>query len=143
MTWYAVYRTSDGELRSVGTVLASPEELSAAGLTAVQLADQPAQNSRWDQATRTFVSVPPAKAVLSKADFIDKFTDTEWEALIGYPNGTGGTAAQRRRVSAIIERIRMLDVVDLNLSRTQTAITFLGSVGTPPITPARAIEIIG
>jgi hypothetical protein len=143
MTWYAVYHEATGELRSVGTVLAPPAALAAAGLTAVQLADQPAQNSRWDTATRAFVAVPPSKAVLSKSDFVDKFSDTEWDALITYPSGTAGTTAQRRRVNAIIERIRMLDVVDLNLPRTQAALTFLGSIPSPPITAARAVEIIG
>jgi hypothetical protein len=142
MTWYAVYHGTTGELRSIGTVLASPAELAAAGLTAMQLADQPAQNSRWDTATRAFVAVPPSKAVLSKLDFMDRFTDAEWDNLVAYQS-SNGTTAQKRRVAGILERIKLLDVVDLNLPRTQQAITFLSTVNSPPITAARAAEIIG
>jgi hypothetical protein len=142
MTWYAVYHGTTGELRSLGTVLAAPDVLAARGLVAVELAGEPPQGMRWDTAARAYVPGPVIKATLSKLDFMDRFTDAEWDNLVAYQS-SNGTTAQKRRVAGILERIKLLDVVDLSLPRTQQAITFLSTVNSPPITAARAAEIIG
>jgi hypothetical protein len=142
--FYAVYRVSDGELVSVGSVLAPDDVLQAKGLAYKPIGEAlPPATRAWNKAILDYETVPARKAVLNKADFIDLFTDAEWDALVGYSTGNQGTVAQRRRVGSIVERIRMLGDIDLNSPRTQAALTYLGTVPSPPITAARAVEIIG
>jgi hypothetical protein len=58
MAWFAVHRISDGELVSVGSVVAPDDVLAMKGLTKSEVGEaQPDQRThRWDKATRQFVA---------------------------------------------------------------------------------------
>ncbi len=56
MTYFAVYETSTGILRSLGTVLADPMPRQ---FTVVDIGTSPADDTMWDEATRTFIPRPP------------------------------------------------------------------------------------
>lgn len=57
MTWYAVHRSDNGELVSVGTEVADPLPV---GLTALALAEQPSfRTHRWSAVTRAMEPIPP------------------------------------------------------------------------------------
>jgi hypothetical protein len=61
MAWYAVCRDVDGELISIGTVLAEP---MPEGMVALEQAQRPdAATQIWDRTLRVFVARPePARA---------------------------------------------------------------------------------
>lgn len=57
MTWYAVHRSDNGELVSVGTEVADP---LPAELTALALTGEPSfRTHRWNAATRALELIPP------------------------------------------------------------------------------------
>ena len=78
-TWFAVVDGS-GNLVSTGTVVADAVALAAAGLTAVQLANDPSGQA-WDPATKTFSPVPPKPKPLSVWQFVQRFTPDEFGAV--------------------------------------------------------------
>jgi hypothetical protein len=143
MTWYAVYRQSNGELFSIGTVLAPSEVLEQNGLIAMDVGDQNPSDMIWDKVNKKFAARPSRKKLVTKAEFVELFSETEWELFSTYPTSTRGTAATRQSVGGILEMFRQLDVIDMNNPRIQSSITKLSTVQSAPITPARAAEIIG
>lgn len=89
MTWYAVYETATGRLKSLGTVLANPMPVE---FTVQVLAAEPASDQMWDEATRTFVP-RPAKIIL---DLVDKImADADLSTL---------NATARTRIRTVLER---------------------------------------
>jgi len=52
MTWHAVYRTSDGQLMSVGDVIADP---LPDGLASIEIAEPDFSTHEWDAASRSFM----------------------------------------------------------------------------------------
>ncbi len=57
MTWYAVHRSDNGELVSVGTEVADPLPVE---LTALALTGEPSfRTHRWNAATRAVEPIPP------------------------------------------------------------------------------------
>lgn len=77
-TWYAIV-DGNGNLASIGTVIASAAELTAAGYTAVQVASDP-RGQVWNPTTRTFAA-PPNPSVIPTLSFIKRFTPTEYAAV--------------------------------------------------------------
>ncbi|KKK55825.1 hypothetical protein LCGC14_3070680 [marine sediment metagenome] len=65
MTYFAVYETSTGILRSLGTVLADPMPPQ---FTVIDIGTSPADNTMWDETTRTFIPRPPKV-------FVDRLED--------------------------------------------------------------------
>ena len=83
MTWYAIYRTSDGRLRAEGS---TPSGFSAAQLATRGLAeksfagDRPA--NQWNPATLEYDIAPPDVFELtSPVAFFNRFTNAERNAL--------------------------------------------------------------
>lgn len=74
MPFYTLYRVSDGRAISHGTV--APENI-AAGRAVIELANPPADNTQWDEATLAFIPIPPkvfinrAVELLTHPDFVD------------------------------------------------------------------------
>ena len=106
MTWYAVYRTSDGELLSIGSVVADP---LPAGHAATEYVDRP--EGRWDAATLDFVAPAPVIPNLRKKEFINRFTVVERENLKEML--LNGTAIQKRKVGAFVDYLGYDDDVYL------------------------------
>ncbi len=65
MPYFAIYETATGRLRSLGTVLADPMPPE---FTVVDIGSAPADNTMWDEATRTFIPRPPKV-------FVDRLED--------------------------------------------------------------------
>ena len=57
MSWYAVYRIADGQLLSVGEVVANP---LPDGLASIQIDEPNFITHEWDSASLTFVQRPQA-----------------------------------------------------------------------------------
>lgn len=94
MAWYAVYVASNGRLRSIGTIVASP---LPPGLASVELAQRPTDAEEWDETTRTFIpSVPPV--VIDRMDDLrdDPTLPAIWAKL---------TAAERTTLRTVIIRL--------------------------------------
>lgn len=68
MAWFAVVKRSDGQLVSVGTVIASPLPAELEAITLPGRIDSATQ--RWDAATRTVVAKP---AKLPDVDRVNDF----------------------------------------------------------------------
>jgi hypothetical protein len=141
MTLYAVYRISDGALVSIGTVLASNGVLESNGYTYIELSIAPGPFDVWNPVTHTFDTMPTPKEVLTKQQFVERFTEAEWEDLQAYPTGNAGTAIQRKRVNGGLKRLEWVDEIDMNLAKNQNAINYLETIGI--IGAGRAAQIIG
>lgn len=135
MTWFAVWRTSDGELVSVGTSVADP---LPAGLGVTNLgANSP--TGVWNKITHTFDASAVLKPVVSKRDFWKRFTDTERETL--YDMSLNGTAAQKKKIGAFRAFISDCEGVDLNDAYVQSSVSLMETAGA--IGVGRAAQIIG
>lgn len=78
--WYAIH-DADGNLRSVGTVLADDATLAAKGLTKRLLPGQ-LNGKIWNPATRDFDITPPsAVPVWTRFEFLSRFTAEERIAM--------------------------------------------------------------
>lgn len=69
MTWSAIVRDADGELVSVGDVVADGATLAAKGYVRMDIAGPPGTDL-WDKVTRTFFARPPAPALLDRIEEI-------------------------------------------------------------------------
>ena len=69
MTWFAVVRDADGELVSVGTVIADAATLAAQGYVTVDIAGPP-ESDLWDTVTRTFGPRPLPPALVDRIEEI-------------------------------------------------------------------------
>jgi hypothetical protein len=141
MALYAIYRIADGALVSIGTVMASQGVLESNGYSYVELVSQPGPFDVWNPTTHSFNTMPTPKEVLMKQDFVERFTEQEWEDLMAFPTSNVGTAAQRKRVLGGIRRLEWVDQIDLNLAKIQNSINYLETVGI--LAAGRAAQIIG
>mgnify|MGYP001222804327 CR=1 FL=1 len=69
MTWFAIVNDTDGELISVGDVVAGDATLAAAGYVKVPIADNPGSDL-WDKVTRTFSPRPLPPALVDRIEEI-------------------------------------------------------------------------
>lgn len=97
MTWFAVYDSTTGDLKSVGTVIAPQAALDAQNLTAVQLAGKPDDATMWDKTSKAFVARPAKVLVDRLQDFLD---DTNFLAV-----WNGLSAGQKNAVRTTMIRI--------------------------------------
>lgn len=104
--YYAVYDTTTGRLHAIERDVSRgiPE-----GMAYVEVEDYAGRV--WDEATRAF-GPAPAKRTLSRREFIERLTVTEWTALVARKQTDPG-------VAALFERLNMLDEVDLDSTFTQ------------------------
>ena len=135
MTWYAIYRLSDGELVSVGTSVADP---LPAGLGVTNLGANP-PTGVWNKLTHVFDAAAPVRPIISKRDFWKRFTDVERESL--YDMSLNGTAAQKRKLGAFRSFITDCEGVDLNDAYVQASVSAMETAGV--IGVGRAAQIIG
>jgi hypothetical protein len=141
-TWYAVYEIATGDLVSTGTVIAADSVLAELGRAAVAIGQSPpGPYTVWNKVTHAFDTFAPPKEVLSKREFMERFTDTEWDDIIAGPSSNALTTSQRKTLGGALERLRWMDEVDLGLARVQNFLQFLVNVSL--ITAARRTEIIG
>lgn len=90
MTWWAIIRT-DGDLESVGEVIAPDAELASRGLTKTELVGRPDFSLVvWDKVTRTLVPRPPAPV---RDRIVEMMADTQITTL---------SAANRTRVQTAL-----------------------------------------
>ena len=134
MTWFAVYRLSDGELVSVGTSVADP---LPAGLGVTNCGANP-PTGVWNKVTYLFDPSAPLKPVISKRDFWKRFTDTERETL--YDMSLNGTAVQKKKLGAFKSYITDCEGVDLNDAYVQSSVSLMETAGA--IGVGRAAQII-
>lgn len=134
MTWFAVWRQTDGELVSVGTSVADP---LPAGLGVTNLGDNP-PTGVWNKVTHQFDPSAPLKPIISKRDFWKRFTDTERENL--YDMSLNGTAAQKKKLGAFRSYVADCEGVDLNDAYIQASVSLMESAGA--IGVGRAAQII-
>lgn len=123
MTWYAVWRTADGELVSVGEVLANP---LPAGLSTTNLGASPPDGT-WNKTTHAFDPAAVLKAVLTLRDFWGRFTAAEREAL--WDMRANGTATQKKKLGAFKDYLTDCGFADLNDSYIQTSVNLMESAG--------------
>lgn len=69
MAWFAIVNDTDGELVSVGDVVADDATLAAAGYVKVALVGNPGSDL-WDAVTRTFSPRPPPPALVDRIEEI-------------------------------------------------------------------------
>lgn len=120
MTWFAVWRTADGFLESVGTEVANP---LPAGLSTTNLgASMP--SGVWNTSSHTFV--PSAlKSVLTLRQFWDRWTQAERESLMNLQ--LTGTATQKQKLGAFKDYVHDVGLVDCNDAYIQTCVNLAES----------------
>lgn len=122
MSWYAVWRTADGELVSTGTTLASP---LPGGLASFDFANP--QTGIWNKATHVFDAAPVLKSVLSPKAFWDRWTQAEREALANIQ--ATGTQTQKNKLTAFKDYVRDAGLVDCNDAYIQTIVNLAETAG--------------
>jgi hypothetical protein len=99
--YYAVYEIATGRLHAIERDISRgiPE-----GMAYVEVEDYAGRV--WDEATHTF-GPAPAKRTLSRKEFIERLTVTEWTQLVALK-------ASDPAVAALFERLALLDEVELD-----------------------------
>ncbi len=140
MAWYAVYRTADGSLASIGQSVASDAELSANGLASAGpfTFDPREPQYQWNPATLTFDSVTPPKPPIPVLDFFERFTDAEFAAIIDARDNHTDPQV-RLTIKTFFERINAAQVVHLDAQRVVDGLAWLEAQGF--IGAGRAAEI--
>lgn len=123
MTWFAVWRTADGELVSVGTVVASP---LPAGLSVTDLGANP-PTGVWNSITHVFDPAAVLKPVLSLKDFAQRFTTAEREALQGIL--ATGTQTQKNKLNAFRTYLTDCGNADLNDAYIVASVNLMETAG--------------
>lgn len=122
MSWFAVWRTADGELVSTGTVLANP---LPSGLASFDFTNP--QTGIWNKTTHIFNAAPVLKSVLTLRAFWDRWTATEREALVNLQQT--GTQTQKNKLSAFKDYVRDAGLVDCNDAYIQASVNLAESAG--------------
>ncbi len=104
--FYAVYDTTTGALHAIEQDISKglPE-----GMSSVEIEDY--ADLVWNETTRGFDPRPPRR-VISRKDFIDRFTTAEWVQLVALK-------AADPVIAATFERLSLLDMVELDATFTQ------------------------
>lgn len=128
--WSAVYRLATGELVSTGTSVADP---LPDGLAVTALGDS-LPSGDWDCIALAFVSAPIDLKVISKIDFMRRFT-VEEEAKIRTLARTDAMA------EVFLSRLAAVDVVHLDNQETSQGVGYCALKGV--IEEYRIAEILG
>lgn len=119
MTWFAVYRITDGQLVSIGTTVADP---LPAGLASKSVGEAQPEGI-WNNVTHTFDPAPVLKAVLTRRQFWQRFTSGEREQLQTILRA--GTNVQKDKLNAFRDYIADEGGVDLNDAYIQTSVQLM------------------
>src|SRR5512135_2755336 len=133
MNWTAVWDTATGALISVGTVVANP---LPAGMSTTALGSSPPVGN-WSATTHTFDGVAP-KSVLSLHDFVNRFTQSEREAI--WTMEHSGTATQQTKLGAFRDYLVQCGYADLADAYIQSSVQLMETVGL--IAAGRAAQIL-
>lgn len=79
MAWFAIVNDTDGELISVGDVVADDAILTAAGYVKVPIVGDPGSDL-WDKVTRTFFTRPLPPALIDRIEEI--VNDVDFATLV-------------------------------------------------------------
>lgn len=134
--FYAVYDKASGRLVSSGTVLSAKVDPA---LEVKTFADPPPEGQAWDEVTLAF-KPRPAKRILRKSDFIQRFTIGERKELFGFQFGNAYTTAQQKNLSAFMRYLDFLDRIDMDDTAISGGVQYLESVGV--LAAGRASEIL-
>ena len=127
MTWYAVYRTLDGKLQSLGTEVADP---LPAGMAAKDMGNT-RPDGIWNESTLDFDPRPPER-VYSILEFANRFTRQE---RINFRTSTNPNVQDLFFLMFLTEE---LDVFDLAISQGLDSLETLNIIAN-----GRAAEIRG
>lgn len=101
MSWWAVFRTSDGVLVSTGTIVADP---LSPGLSRVEIAQQPDRDLAWDPATRTLIPRQPSiEEVESELAVLDDEV-AAWTARADAADAADRAAVTSKRDELVTQR---------------------------------------
>ena len=140
MAWYAVFQSVDGVLVSVGQNVTDDADLLAKGLEKTLLAEDPRRDDwKWNEATRQFDVVTPPKPIVSSYEFISRFTDTELDDIVDAAKNHAN-ATVRKRVAVFLEKLNLMDAIQLDEPRVVSAINQLETAGL--IGVGRAAEVL-
>lgn len=132
--WFAIWKTSNGELVSIGTVVADP---LPAGLSSTSLGEsQP--SGVWNSVTHVFDAAAVLKAVLRLRDFWQRFSQAEREAL--WEVQASGTATQKKKLGAFRQYLTDAGEADLNDAYIVTSVNLMETAGV--IAVGRASEVL-
>lgn len=129
MTWYAIYRDSDGELISLGTVIAPDKDLARKGFVKRALAYDPrVRTKQWNVSTKDFDDVTPPRGAISTKEFLERFEDAEYEAMVKAARSSVDSALQDA-AEALLAHLNVVSDVDLESGRIVKPITQLETSG--------------
>lgn len=134
MTWFAIWKTSDGELVSVGTVVSSP---LPSGLSSTELGESP-PSGVWNSSTHVFDAAAVLKPVLRLRDFQQRFTQAEREAL--WDVQQNGTATQKKKLGAFRQYLTDAGEADLNDAYIVSSVNLMETAGV--IAAGRAAQVL-
>jgi hypothetical protein len=129
LTWFAVYRLDTGELVSLGTVFPDPlpEELACLDVGPLQPVGE------WNTETRTYDPIVEKKPILTKLQFLQRFTAAERVAI----------RQAAKAVPALEDYMAMLDAaqhIEIDRPDTIAGVNALAAAGL--LTEQRAAEIL-
>lgn len=137
--WYAIWDTATGRLLSLGTKMdLTPSDLALRGMAVREYQDQP--TGVWDPDTREFANAGAQRKVLSKLEFVRKFTPAERVEIFDFRNRPGLNSEARRNLNRFLEELKIVEVVDLGSTEVQAGLQMLETLGF--IAPGRAQEIL-
>ena len=126
---FAVYETATGRLVSTGTVVAADEELTARGMSKLEVESA---DGVWNPETLAFDPAPPTPIRITSVDFIQRFTVQERLTL---------RAAEKTNpvLNDFMELLRLSGGFDIPSEEVTQGLGFLVSQGL--LTPQRAAVI--
>lgn len=132
MSWYAVYRSTDGELLGEGSQIPDP---MPADRQAKAFADRPAADRRWNAVDLDYTTIvePPPSAV-SSLEFLKRFTQVERVAI-------RGAAKSDPALEDFLDLIDKANEIRLNDPDTIAGVQYVVSQGL--LSAGRASEVLG
>lgn len=137
MTWYAVYRISDGKL--ISTTTTEPDETLPAHLAYVDVGED-TPSGTWNTSTLTF-DPPAPRRTLPVLDFVNRFTGPEALDAFGTDLATVTNVNRNKRIRGFRWYLNAIDDVDLDHNFTNAGMESFVTQGW--LTEARKLEILG
>lgn len=123
---FCIYQTATGELVSTTDSLALIASPLPGGLSVIEVAN-PASGWVWNPGTLNFIA-PPSPRIISKTEFIERFTLAEKKELFGFMYGSSFTAAQQKNLASIMRYMDFIDSVNLDSTDIQTGVNYFVTV---------------
>lgn len=134
--YFVIYNTTTGELVSQGTVISSS---IPAGFTAQDIVNPPTDNTIWNSASRSFVQ-RAASRIISKYEFIQRYSLAERREMFGFMHGSTYTTAQQKNIASFMRYLDFLDRVDLDDIAIQQGVNYQESISM--IGAGRAAQVL-